>query len=215
MKRFGLLLLLAFFGCDDGSGAEDSKQQVLDAAIGPGDVSVGIDGAALADAAAQADAALEADAAADMAVEPPLSATEPTEADVDFDWITAGQPTEARVREIVAAGVPIISLRYPEEDPFDEPGVVESLGGQFTRYPTQGADYDRVEFREAMYDLYDEHREAGGQVYLHCASSNRVGASWALYHAERLGLPAEEALQKGREAGLGSLEDRVRMLLGL
>jgi hypothetical protein len=47
-------------------------------------------------------------------------------------------------------------------------------------------------------------------VYLHCASSNHVGPSWALYHAERLGVPPEEALAMGRAAGLGSLEALVR-----
>ena len=153
------------------------------------------------------------DMAPDAAPLPMLRAMGRNERDVDFDWIAAGQPTEARVREIVAAGVPIIDLRYPQEDPFDEPGLVESLGGQFTRYPTSGMDYERVEFREGMYDLYDAAIANGGTVYLHCASSNRVGASWAFYHAERLGLEIEAALAKGREAGLRSLEDTVRRIL--
>jgi hypothetical protein len=72
------------------------------------------------------------------------------------------------------------------------------LGGTFIRYPTTSANYETVAFREAMYDLYDAQLDAGVTVYLHCASSNRVGASWALYQAERKGVPAEEAIVTGR-----------------
>ena len=109
----------------------------------------------------------------------------------------------------------ISSLRLPAEDPFDEPGLIESLGGTFIRYPVNPTDYDSVAFREAMYDLYDSELDAGNIVYLHCASSNRVGASWALYQAERKGVPGEEAIAMGRDAGLASLETRVRDILGL
>ena len=92
---------------------------------------------------------------------------------------------------------------------------MESLGGTFLRYPTSPADYNNVQFREALYDLYDEHRALDPPVYLHCASGNRAGASWALYQAERLGTDAEEAVSLGRAAGLSSLETTVRSILGL
>ncbi len=153
--------------------------------------------------------------AADSGDSPTLSATESNEADILYGWVAAGQPTEERVEEIVATGATIISLRLESEDPFDEPGLIDSLGGTFIRYPTRGSDYDDVDFREGMYDLYDEQLEAGNIVYLHCASSNRVGASWALYQAERKDVPPEEAIEMGKDAGLSSLEDRVREILGL
>ncbi len=137
------------------------------------------------------------------------------EYDLAFGWIGAGQPDEARLTEVVAVGARVISLRLEAEDPFAEQELVEGLGGVFIRYPTQGSYYQEVAFREGMYDLYDAQIEQGGPVYLHCASSNRVGAAWALYHAERLGLPAEEALELGKAAGLSSLEPMVKELLGL
>lgn len=56
---------------------------------------------------------------------------------------------------------------------------------------------------------------AGAPVYLHCASSNRVGASRARYHAEwRGGDPADD-LEIGRTTGLGRLEELMIELLGL
>ena len=57
--------------------------------------------------------------------------------------------------------------------------------------------------------------DAENIVYLHCASSNRVGASWALYQAQRKGVPAEDAIEMGKAAGLTSLESRVRSVLGI
>lgn len=137
------------------------------------------------------------------------------EHDIGYGWVGGGQPSEERLTEVVTAGARVISLRYADEDPFAEQALVEGLGGTFIRYPTEGSSYQSVAFREAMYDLYDEQMALGGPVYLHCASSNRVGASWALYHAERKGLPATEALEVGKQAGLSSLEPMVRDILGL
>ncbi len=156
-----------------------------------------------------------ADAGDDTGDTPTLMATESHEADILYGWVAAGQPSEARVREVVETGATIISLRLETEDPFDEEGLIDSLGGEFIRYPTSSPDYDQVAFREAMYDLYDQQLDAGKIVYLHCASSNRVGASWALYQAERKGVPAEDAIEMGRQAGMGGLETRVREVLGL
>lgn len=145
--------------------------------------------------------------------EPAILATESYEANVSFGWIAAGQPSPERLTDVVNQGARILSLRYENEETFGEQALVEGLGGVFLRYPTMGSDYNSVAFREGMYDLYDEQRALGGPVYLHCASSNRVGASWALYHAERLGFSDEEALAIGREAGLAGLESTVVSIL--
>jgi protein tyrosine phosphatase (PTP) superfamily phosphohydrolase (DUF442 family) len=144
-----------------------------------------------------------------------VAVTESYESDIGGRWISAGQPTDVRVEDVVGQGATVISLRLSSEDPFDEPALIESLGGTFIRYPTTPADYNNVAFREALYDLYDEHRAGEPPVYLHCASGNRAGASWALYQAERLGTDSEEAVTLGKAAGLGSLETTVRTILGL
>ncbi|XOZ33166.1 fused DSP-PTPase phosphatase/NAD kinase-like protein [Halomonadaceae bacterium KBTZ08] len=52
-------------------------------------------------------------------------------------------------------------------------------------------------------------------ILIHCASSNRVGAMWALYR-HRMGVPAGIALEEGKAAGLKpSKEVAVRERLGL
>lgn len=52
-------------------------------------------------------------------------------------------------------------------------------------------------------------------ILVHCESSNRVGAMWALYRAAT-GVPAEIAVQEGRTVGLKtSREGAVREQLGL
>jgi len=144
-----------------------------------------------------------------------LRATQSHESGVDHGWIVAGQPTQERLREVVSLGARVISLRLPAEDPFDEKALVEGLGGTFIRYPTTSADMLAPEFRSGLYDLYDDQIRKGGPVYLHCASSNRAGASWALYNAERRGVPPLQALEMGRQAGMASLETLVVSILGL
>jgi protein tyrosine phosphatase (PTP) superfamily phosphohydrolase (DUF442 family) len=42
-----------------------------------------------------------------------------------------------------------------------------------------------------------------GPVLLHCASSNRVGAVWAVLQA-RGGMPVEDAMKEGARVGLTS-----------
>ena len=56
-------------------------------------------------------------------------------------------------------------------------------------------------------------QDAKGPVLVHCASGNRVGALIALSAADE-GVPVEEALARGRAAGMTSTEARVRELLG-
>lgn len=211
-------ILVSAVACDDGDDSGD-VQAVPDAEIMATEMDMGTETASDMEMMppGNADMGLPDLGAPDMEAMPSeaviLRATEDYERDVEFDWIAAGQPTEARLTEVVEAGVPVISLRYPEEDPFDEPGLVEGLGGSFTRYPTSGNDYRDVAFREGMYDLYEALIDAGGTVYLHCASSNRVGASWAFFHAERLGFDVDAALEVGRAAGMRSLESLVVEIL--
>jgi protein tyrosine phosphatase (PTP) superfamily phosphohydrolase (DUF442 family) len=56
---------------------------------------------------------------------------------------------------------------------------------------------------------------AAGPVLLHCGSSNRVGAVWAVIQAQAKGLTVEQALEEGRRAGLSSasMEAAVKRVL--
>ncbi len=130
-------------------------------------------------------------------------------------WMAAGQPTKARLLEVVGQGATIITLRYKSEEPFDEQTVVENAGGTFVRYGVESSQYANKAFRTKLWDLYDAWQAKGGLVYLHCASSNRVGGSWAMYQFERKGVSAAEAYELGKKAGMTSTSSVVKQVLGL
>jgi uncharacterized protein (TIGR01244 family) len=94
----------------------------------------------------------------------------------------------------------------------DEATEVAAAGLAYREIPVAGA----PEVTEAKArELWAQLEGTEGGVLVHCASGNRVGALLALGAASAGGLPAEEALEFGRRAGLTGLEPRVRELLGL
>jgi protein tyrosine phosphatase (PTP) superfamily phosphohydrolase (DUF442 family) len=54
--------------------------------------------------------------------------------------------------------------------------------------------------------------EARHPIFVHCASSNRVGYVWAMYRGTRGGLEEDEAVEDGKLAGMRSpvLEEWAR-----
>jgi uncharacterized protein (TIGR01244 family) len=123
---------------------------------------------------------------------------------------TAGQPDEAAFRVFAENGYRVvIDLRTAGEDRgLDEPAFVEALGMKYIAMPIDGPDINFEKARELdeLLDSYDE------PVLLHCASSNRVGALLALHAFAETG-DAELALERGRAAGMKSLEMPVRGLI--
>jgi uncharacterized protein (TIGR01244 family) len=124
---------------------------------------------------------------------------------------TSGQPTEAQLHQAAAAGITtVIDLRQPSEDRgFDETGSATALGLHYIRIPVAGAAGLTPANVQALQAAL---AGANGPVLLHCASGNRVGALLALMKAQQ-GVPADEALQFGRAAGMTSLEAQTRALL--
>ena len=129
--------------------------------------------------------------------------------------ITAGQPTQEQLDALRAAGVEhFVSLRPTTEDGAGwEEAWASSEGFDFDRLPISGAGSltrDNVEtFAAIMEEVGDE------PAVLYCASSNRVGAMLALKAHWIDGQAPEAALEFGLSAGLTSLENPVRELLGL
>ena len=123
---------------------------------------------------------------------------------------TAGQPNEAAFRVFAENGYRVvIDLRTEGENRgLDDPTVVESLGMKYILMPIGGEDITFEKARE-LDDLLNQFDEP---VLLHCASSNRVGALLALNAYAETG-DAEAALEKGRVAGMRSLEPLVRKLI--
>ena len=88
----------------------------------------------------------------------------------------------------VAAGLQYVSIPVPTEAPDDKEVVA------FSKYVNDPKYYP---------------------ILVHCESSNRVGAMWALYRAKN-GVPPEIAVQEGRTVGLKpSREGAVREMLHL
>lgn len=150
--------------------------------------------------------------AAAMPVKADLAAVVETGKVEPVDGFTpAGQPNEAAFRVFAENGYRVvIDLRTEGENRgLDEPAVVESLGMEYILMPIDGDDITFAKARELgeLLDSYDE------PVLLHCASSNRVGALLALDFFAETG-DAELALERGRAAGMKSLERAVRSLIG-
>lgn len=128
--------------------------------------------------------------------------------------LTGGQPSAQQLHDAARAGVTtVIDLRTPQEERgYDEQAAAEKLGLRYVRLPIGGAG----DINEANARTLDRLlKQDAGTTLLHCASGNRVGALLALAHARVDGAAAEEALQFGRDAGLGSLEPVVRLKLGV
>jgi len=126
--------------------------------------------------------------------------------------LTAGQPTKQDFEMLRDRGVrTVINLRVPSESGTrDEPEWIKELGMAYISIPVAGAAGVNEETARALDRALET---AERPVLVHCGSSNRVGAVFALraFHLE--GKSAEDALEIGRSSGVTRLEDHVRGLL--
>ncbi len=106
----------------------------------------------------------------------------------------------------------VVNLRTEKEGAAEERAVVEAQGLRYVSVPMTADTFSLADV-EAVEKVLDD--PSAGPVLLHCASSNRVGATWAVIQA-RKGKSLEEAEAAGREAGLHSpqMEAAVRRVLG-
>jgi uncharacterized protein (TIGR01244 family) len=125
----------------------------------------------------------------------------------------AGQPAADELPKLGSLGFKtVINLRTPGEGgPANEKQLVESQGLRYVSVPITPASFSLADV-EAVQKVLDD--ASAGPMLRHCASSNRVGATWAAVLARR-GKPLDEALAAGRDAGMRSaaLEDAVRRVL--
>jgi uncharacterized protein (TIGR01244 family) len=121
---------------------------------------------------------------------------------------TGGVPTAKDMQALRARGVrTVIDLRTPQERVGnDSEAAAQALGLRYETLAIDGAVDLTRENAERLRQALDN---ADGQVLLHCASGNRVGALLALMARYEEGLSRRDALAFGRAAGLGSLEPEV------
>jgi uncharacterized protein (TIGR01244 family) len=109
---------------------------------------------------------------------------------------TSGQPTEAQLAQIAAAGYrTVINLALHDDPRYslkDERAAVEGLGMDYVHIPVQFAsptDDDLDRFFAAMDDA------TGQKVWVHCAANMRVSAFLGLYRVKRQGWDRERAFE--------------------
>ena len=120
---------------------------------------------------------------------------------------TAGQPGEAALASIAAAGYKsVIDLRGTnEERGLDERKSVEMLGMSYVNLPVEGAAGVSYANASALDKLL---AELPKPVLVHCSTGNRAGALLAL-RAKANGADARAALELGVANGLAGLKPVV------
>ncbi|QDV09535.1 hypothetical protein Poly30_50930 [Planctomycetes bacterium Poly30] len=123
--------------------------------------------------------------------------------------LCAGQLTQEQMDALSRLGFEsFVSLRVATENGAGwEESHAAATGVEFQRLPVAGADgIDEATARMLAGMMADAKRP----MVVYCGSSNRVGALLALkaFHVD--GMPAEQAIEFGKTAGLKSLEPKVR-----
>ena len=124
---------------------------------------------------------------------------------------TAGQPDAVALSIFAEQGYKtVIDIRTePEDRGMDETTVISELGMEYIVFPIDKP--EAINFDNAR-ELTRLIEESEGPVLVHCGSSNRVGALFALQKSLD-GADDEVALEYGREAGMTRLEGRVKEVL--
>ena len=131
------------------------------------------------------------------------------------DILCAGQPAESDLNDLKNRGYrSVVNLR-PQHEPGQIPQIAEKvseLGLDYHHLPIGGP----ADLNEANVTRFDALlKSLPLPALIHCGSSNRVGALFALRAAYVNRKDEAEALEEGRKAGLTALEPVVRQILGL
>ena len=131
---------------------------------------------------------------------------------------TAGQASKEELTALADAGIKhVINLRPLQEQEQDqaqdwkEAELIKSLNMQYHSIPIANAADINIENATKLAELMKSIE--GEPIFLHCASSNRVGALTAVYESAANGVNTEDAIAKGKRWGLSSLEPVVRAQL--
>jgi uncharacterized protein (TIGR01244 family) len=117
------------------------------------------------------------------------------------DLAIAGQPTEAQLDEIAALGYrTVVTLRAPDEIPWDEKAAVTRRGMRFMQVPVKAETVEVGTLARIQVLIDPEQSGNPGPVFFHCNSGNRCALVWAMLEAgER---PDAEIIDIARRAGL-------------
>jgi uncharacterized protein (TIGR01244 family) len=152
-------------------------------------------------------------AAGASAAESDVLATLPGHVKVGEHLHGSAQPSAESLTRLRAAGVTtVIDLRPDAETPdLDEKALVEASGVVYRSLPIAGKSSLTKENVKTFDRLLAE--PGDGEVLMHCASGNRVGAMMALRARWVQGKSADEAMAIGKAAGMTGLTADVRNLV--
>lgn len=128
------------------------------------------------------------------------------------DVATAGRPAPEHFALAKSRGVTRVINLCPPAEPcaYQEDQLVQQLGLEYVNIPVAGGgDLTADNARK----LADALAGLQGKALVHCASSNRVGALFALKARHVDGKSVDEAMAIGRSAGLKAMEPIVQSLL--
>ena len=115
------------------------------------------------------------------------------------DLATGGQPLEAELRAVAAAGFEVVinlALLDAEYSLADEPGLVRDLGMTFFHIPVIWENPTQ----ENLQQFYTLMRQVEGRkVFLHCAANMRVSVFLALYRMRHLNWAYTNAMAEVRD----------------
>lgn len=115
-----------------------------------------------------------------------------------------GQPTADALETAQKRGVRVVVNLCVDREmqalEFDEAALVQRLGMEYVRIPVALNTFGPTDAD----DLKDVVRRTSGPVLIHCASSSRAGAIWAMYLHRHRGVALDDAIELGRKAGLRS-----------
>jgi uncharacterized protein (TIGR01244 family) len=113
---------------------------------------------------------------------------------LDEHLATSGQPSEAQLAAIAAAGYEVLINLALHDDPryslADEAGAVAALGMRYLHIPVVFSE-PHAEDLQAFLAAMDTH--AGRRVWVHCAVNYRVGAFVGLWRVLRQGWSIDQA----------------------
>jgi uncharacterized protein (TIGR01244 family) len=127
----------------------------------------------------------------------------------DGDVIFTGRPANEGFYAAAGAGVTVVvDLLPPAEQQDTEQATVERLGMRYVSIPITPATFSESDV-ERFAEVLGSTR---GPVLVHCSSSNRSGGLWAAYLVRDRGFAIDDAIERGREAGLSrdSMVEAVR-----
>ena len=118
---------------------------------------------------------------------------------------TAGQPSAAAWPQLADAGYrTVLDLRAPEEPRgYDEPAAVRAAGLQYVAIPVAQPTLGDSEFDSFREVVRTPERRP---IFVHCATSNRVGALLLPYFALDEGMSLADASRLAQSAGLRNLD---------